>query len=328
MICDHINHPLIHTSQLFHSRSTTLTSMQFLYISLSSYTHHNCSTADRQLSHLCSSYIPHFPHTHITTVPQQINNSHIYAVLIYLTFLIHTSQPTVPQQIDNSHIYAVLIYLTFLTHTSQLFHSRSTTLTSMQFLYISLYIFNWKGCFRFIILCLSFDKMALSFILFQHLYLHPYTSHIGALTMVNQHLNIKKINYVFTLLSYNKRMSPNITLKKKLGEQILKWSIFAILTGLLHSHSPYIINHCNSFHYFIPFHNIITVQVLFHNLVTLKEGHGLSNWYQAVDVSHVYHHNKFERNWYISIQMQANVNGLFYKNLHVKLSSLNTNCVN
>ena len=44
-------------------------------------------------------------------------------------------------------------------------------------------------------------------------------------------------------------------------EQMLQWSIFVILTGLLCNHLSYIINH-HSLDYFMPHNNKVTVQVL------------------------------------------------------------------
>ena len=44
------------------------------------------------------------------------------------------------------------------------------------------------------------------------------------------------------------------------------------------------------------------------NEVTLNEGQGYSRWNQNVEFNHVYHHAKFERNRFISVRTQANLN--------------------
>ena len=46
-----------------------------------------------------------------------------------------------------------------------------------------------------------------------------------------------------------------------------------------------------------------------HTIVTFNEGH--LNWYQNVELSGLYHHNKFERNQFVDVWIQANVQ-VFY----------------
>ena len=97
-----------------------------------------------------------------------------------------------------------------------------------------------------------------------------------------------------TIPSYKKKRR----IKKE--EQMLKWSIFTILTGFLCSHLPHIINHCEYLSYFIPWYNRMITQVqAVLDSVTLREGTGHSHWYQNVECSHAYHHTKCERDQFI-----------------------------
>ena len=75
------------------------------------------------------------------------------------------------------------------------------------------------------------------------------------------------------------------TKKAKREEQILKWLIFTMLTGLLQSHLSYIINHHKRLSCLAQLYNRITKQVpAFRSPVTLTEHHGYSNWNQTVDL--------------------------------------------
>ena len=80
----------------------------------------------------------------------------------------------------------------------------------------------------------------------------------------------------------------------KQEDQMVKQSIFAILTGLLCSHLAYIIIHCKGLGYSVPVNNIMVSC----NPVTLSEGQGHSKLNQSVSVeySNDLHHTKFETN--------------------------------
>ena len=41
--------------------------------------------------------------------------------------------------------------------------------------------------------------------------------------------------------------------------------------------------------------------------MTLNQGQGHPNWYQNVELSGLYHHTKFERNWSVNVWIQAYV---------------------
>ena len=69
---------------------------------------------------------------------------------------------------------------------------------------------------------------------------------------------------------------------------MLKQSIFAIPTELLHSHLRYIINHDEHFNCFMQRYNRMTTQdPAFPAPVALCEHHGHSNWNQTAEFSSV-----------------------------------------
>ena len=74
----------------------------------------------------------------------------------------------------------------------------------------------------------------------------------------------------------------------KFGDNKSKWSIFAILSGLLCSHLPYTINH----HKVLATSCYLTEWMHRFNTVALSEGHVQSNCYQTVHFSCVYQHWK------------------------------------
>ena len=44
-----------------------------------------------------------------------------------------------------------------------------------------------------------------------------------------------------------------------------------------------------------------------HATLTFNEGQGHSNWYQNIEFTSFYLHTKFERNWSVIVQMDANI---------------------
>ena len=100
--------------------------------------------------------------------------------------------------------------------------------------------------------------------------------------------------------------------KRTQEEQMLKWSISATPTELLHNHLPNIINHHEHKSCLMQNHNRMTAQVFAFpdNHVTLSEHQVHSNWNQTVEWSTnsgVWCH-KFETNQSTSIPTQDNVN--------------------
>ena len=98
-------------------------------------------------------------------------------------------------------------------------------------------------------------------------------------------------------------------------EQLLKQSISLILPGLLCRHVPTILNHCESFGHFKPFHNRMIAQILSSNPVTSTEGLSHSSQFQTLQFSSIYHHTQFEINWHklvLKVYFLKYINGLFF----------------
>ena len=83
---------------------------------------------------------------------------------------------------------------------------------------------------------------------------------------------------------------------------MLKRPIFTGFTGFLCNDLSYIINHSKTLATLSTHNQIIPQFQLFRKSVTLNVVQGNSNWYQTVEFSSIYHHTKFERNWFISVR--------------------------
>ena len=79
--------------------------------------------------------------------------------------------------------------------------------------------------------------------------------------------------------------------------------------------------------YFMQLFNRMTAQLqLSCDLVTLSEHQGHSNWNQTVMFRCVYHHIRFQTNWFTGVMKQYNVDHIFYKIMSAEFSPLNIAC--
>ena len=77
-------------------------------------------------------------------------------------------------------------------------------------------------------------------------------------------------------------------------EQMLTWSIFAILTGLLHSHLLWIINHHKHLSCFMQLQPVKHKFLVSMQPCDLSQHQGHSNWNQTVEFHCASYHTKFE----------------------------------
>ena len=146
------------------------------------------------------------------------------------------------------------------THTSQLYRFMNVH-TSL----CKKYAYRlWKQSLHIIIYITS-ATIPITYI--SHTHIHTHTSKQAKASTLNGwwafYYEVKQ--QLMTILQFSLNKLEKILLikkRKKKVEHMLKWSTLATLTGLLHSHLSYMINHHKHFRCFMQLHNRITTQVL------------------------------------------------------------------